>query len=517
MSNSLFNSKKLAPGVQGISGVYSNNYAPISEASKIHCSPNNKEMDSTNFQSLSSHTSTPPLLQNKSSIKDPIFSKMQTQHLLKRFPPFELSYETIAHKKVFDSNHIGLAIPNGKKYFAWFTFYQDKDVCFLMEINREKKISYIQQLDIDFDPSLSLGTVLYGTLITETNETTTPLQGSVVLQTLLNTPNSSVETESSPLDFKQTLSSHSSTPKGLPHASRGFAEFQRNVTPNGSQRLASGEPRLCTILQNLNSSTPLISKHHSFFLIEEIYYYKGIQLKNRTFGEKLGYIDLLFTKNELSKTHNNFLFALPFIWGVYENIEEDILNDFEKRKNNIPYHVHHIQLRQLTKINPYLNITLNTILSKMNQREKEKNIIQPSNIIQKHNFTMDYTKPQYKYPTVFRVIPDIQYDIYHLYAYGKNHEPIYYNTAYIQNIEKSVFMNKLFRNIRENSNLDYIEESDDEDDFETIAIDKYVDLNKVLNMMCTFNTKFKRWVPIRVVEKEFKIVHISKLVNGYIM
>ena len=32
----------------------------------------------------------------------------------------------------------------------------------------------------------------------------------------------------------QTLSSHSSTPKGLPQASRGFAEFQRNVTPNGS-------------------------------------------------------------------------------------------------------------------------------------------------------------------------------------------------------------------------------------------------------------------------------------------
>ena len=32
----------------------------------------------------------------------------------------------------------------------------------------------------------------------------------------------------------ENLSSHSSTTKGLPQASRGFAEFQRNVTPNGS-------------------------------------------------------------------------------------------------------------------------------------------------------------------------------------------------------------------------------------------------------------------------------------------
>ena len=43
-------------------------------------------------------------------------------------------------------------------------------------------------------------------------------------------------------EFIQTLSPHSSSP-----------EFQRNVTPNGSQRLASGEPRLCTFLQTLSS------------------------------------------------------------------------------------------------------------------------------------------------------------------------------------------------------------------------------------------------------------------------
>ena len=50
-------------------------------------------------------------------------------------------------------------------------------------------------------------------------------------------------------------------------------------------------------------------------------------------------------------------------------------------------------------------------------------------------------------------------------------------------------MNSLFRKIRENDNLDYIEESDDEDDFQNIDEDKYVDVNKVLYMECIFNKK----------------------------
>ena len=35
-------------------------------------------------------------------------------------------------------------------------------------------------------------------------------------------------------------------------------------------------------------------------------------------------------------------------------------------------------------------------------------------------------------------------------------------------------MNELFRNIKENSNLDLLEESDDEEEFENVNPDKYV-------------------------------------------
>jgi len=53
-------------------------------------------------------------------------------------------------------------------------------------------------------------------------------------------------------------------------------------------------------------------------------------------------------------------------------------------------------------------------------------------------------------------------------------------------------MNSLFRNIKENRNLDALEESDDEDD----ALIPLVDLNKWARMSCAFIARFKRWQPI---------------------
>ena len=46
-------------------------------------------------------------------------------------------------------------------------------------------------------------------------------------------------------------------------------------------------------------------------------------------------------------------------------------------------------------------------------------------------------------------------------------------------------MNKLFRKIIENTNLDKIEESDDEEEFENVEEDKYVYLDKKLIFACS--------------------------------
>jgi hypothetical protein len=89
----------------------------------------------------------------------------QTTQLMTRFPKFELSYETISHKKVSSNYNICLAIPIGKKTFAWFTFYNDEDVCYTLELNKEKKIIKTTRIETNFKEDLSLGTIVYGTYV----------------------------------------------------------------------------------------------------------------------------------------------------------------------------------------------------------------------------------------------------------------------------------------------------------------------------------------------------------------
>ena len=97
-------------------------------------------------------------------------------------------------------------------------------------------------------------------------------------------------------------------------------------------------------------------------------------------------------------------------------------------------------------------------------------------------------------------------DIYKIYSYNEKSGKIeYHDIAYISSYVCSVKMNDLFRNIKENSNLDLLEESDDEDEFENISETKYVDMNKSVVMNCEFNTKFKRWEPTTITDKYTKL------------
>ena len=61
-------------------------------------------------------------------------------------------------------------------------------------------------------------------------------------------------------------------------------------------------------------------------------------------------------------------------------------------------------------------------------------------------------------------------------------------------------MNSIFRKIKENDNLDLLEESDEEDEFENIAEDKYVDLEKLYRFRCVLHDRFNMWVPIERIE-----------------
>jgi hypothetical protein len=133
---------------------------------------------------------------------------------------------------------------------------------------------------------------------------------------------------------------------------------------------------------------------------------------------------------------------------------------------------------------------------------------------------VEYIKPDDEALTnihaVFIVRPNVQNDIYELFVSAGNprsgtDHTVFHNFAHIPNFKTSIMMNRLFRNIRENERLDAMEESETEEEFENIELDKYVTLNKEYRLLCRLNKKFCRWVPISVAPV------ISEVVNDFIV
>ena len=91
-----------------------------------------------------------------------MLSNKEKEVILNDFPNIKLSYENITHNKVYNSDII-LAIPEGRKSFAWFTTHNDKNVCLIMELAENKQISNIKIVNVCFNSELVYGTIFYGT------------------------------------------------------------------------------------------------------------------------------------------------------------------------------------------------------------------------------------------------------------------------------------------------------------------------------------------------------------------
>jgi hypothetical protein len=91
-----------------------------------------------------------------------MLSNKDKEVILNDFPNVKLSYENITHNKVYNSDII-LAIPEGRKSFAWFTTHNDKNVCLIMELAENKQISNIKIVNACFNSELAYGTIFYGT------------------------------------------------------------------------------------------------------------------------------------------------------------------------------------------------------------------------------------------------------------------------------------------------------------------------------------------------------------------
>lgn len=98
---------------------------------------------------------------------------------------------------------------------------------------------------------------------------------------------------------------------------------------------------------------------------------------------------------------------------------------------------------------------------------------------------------------VFNVRADIRSDIYHLYYAGDRGEPL---IAAVPSYKRSVALNSIFRHIKENENLDALEESDEEAEFEDVREERHVDLQKSALMRCVYHKRFNKWEPVAIVK-----------------
>ena len=81
--------------------------------------------------------------------------------ILKRFPDVELSYDKTLHKKVYAD--LFMIQPKGTPAFLWFTYFEDKNICIVLQLNRKGNVKSLDVFPVCFNDVLSFGTLLYGT------------------------------------------------------------------------------------------------------------------------------------------------------------------------------------------------------------------------------------------------------------------------------------------------------------------------------------------------------------------
>lgn len=249
--------------------------------------------------------------------------------------------------------------------------------------------------------------------------------------------------------------------------------------------------------QNITNKLYLIIKKNNVFSIKTINIVCDDNLFNGTLIKGVLYNNINNIKNnkeikyfqyEQLIYYNHNIFNKTYTYGL--NIYSYILNNYVKHNS---FGNNFINLR-LPLIDNNINNLFNVIhLNKYNIR----NIVYV-NKLYKYSQKWNNNLLKIDNKKILIVKPDIQNDIYKLY-YIKNNEETFLDYAYVMSYEQSVMLNNIFRIIKENENLDLLEESDSEDEFENINIDKYVKLDKKVIMECELNKRFKRWMPIKIL------------------
>lgn len=193
------------------------------------------------------------------------------------------------------------------------------------------------------------------------------------------------------------------------------------------------------------------------FCIDFVSYYKGVYVRNNNFQKKLLTLSKVFNKPELSNVISEKVlkFTLPILCRTF--------HEAQSYMGKLPYKTHGVRLINYKDKEPLGDVTL------------------MASEIEEQTF-------------IFTVRPNQEPDSYSLFGIDKDTgNRKYAGKAIVCSYEQSKKLNSLFRIIRENADIDLIEESEDEDSFEDISEQKFIKRTNNIKMHCKFNLKFRKW------------------------
>lgn len=200
------------------------------------------------------------------------------------------------------------------------------------------------------------------------------------------------------------------------------------------------------------SGTLFTVKGRAFFAMTDVYQFAGSMLSDIGYSKRATYIEVV--GRHLNPTHYNeqcITFGQPVLAASYKELSTKI--------RDLPYDVGSILYRHKDwgpgKIRPF------TVQRKDDGRTTE---------------------------CTFAVTPHIAQDVYEL----RSGDGKVTRWACVQSLGESITLNKAFRKIRENSDVDLGEISPDEDEFEDIDPAKYVKRSTIL-MTGRYDSKFRKW------------------------
>jgi hypothetical protein len=247
-----------------------------------------------------------------------------------------------------------------------------------------------------------------------------------------------------------------------------------------------------------------------YFVLEDLYYYCGTTTATKNFKERLTLmLSALQTGFIYEETGMPEMFIVLPVMAAADNNSLYKALYWDALCKKTAYAAHHIQYRASTLQLPYLNQTTPMEVVEL-----------PTAVDYYVHYTpcekLSLKSMAALKEAVFFVQADIQDDVYHLFAYnGKARDKkTYVDIAFIATLKDSIFMNKLFRKIRENDNVELGETSDDEDVFQDVRPDKYVDTKKTLKIKCKYLQKWRKWAPVAVAKPDAHVIPIHALCNN---